>query len=138
MTQSTTFQLFDLLIYTVWACLKVVTLYKTLTKKSSHKNHYNVNYSASITRCTALFRLIYTYRYFFVDAVLQTIYFRCVLMWWLRCWPIRSSCARPRHEECRWHLLFYCDILKLFDAFYFSLTTCTTIVNDFLFFNFEI
>jgi len=36
----------------VWACLKGVTLYKTLKEEPSHKNHYDDDYSASITRCT--------------------------------------------------------------------------------------
>ena len=30
----------------VWACLKGVTLQKTFKEKSSHKNHYDDNYSA--------------------------------------------------------------------------------------------
>ena len=47
MTQSTTFQLFDFVVYTVWACSKAMTLYKTLKEESTNKNHYNNNYSAS-------------------------------------------------------------------------------------------
>ena len=46
MTQSTTFQLFDILVYTVWACLKATTQSKTLKEKSTNKNHYDDNYSA--------------------------------------------------------------------------------------------
>ena len=45
MTQSTTFQLFDFVVYTVWACSKA--LYKTLKEESTNTNHYNNNYSAS-------------------------------------------------------------------------------------------
>ena len=52
MTQSTTFQPFDFLVYTVWACLKGVTLYKTLKEEPTNKNHDDDNYSASITRCS--------------------------------------------------------------------------------------
>ena len=46
MTQSTKFQFFDLLVYTVWACLKGMNLYKALKEKSTNKNHYDDNYSA--------------------------------------------------------------------------------------------
>ena len=46
MTQSTTFQLFDFVVYTVWACLKGVTPYKTLKEELNNKNHYDDNYSA--------------------------------------------------------------------------------------------
>ena len=35
----------------VWACLKGVTLQKTLKEESTDKNHSDDNYSASITRC---------------------------------------------------------------------------------------
>ena len=38
----------------VWACLKGVTLSKTFKEESNHKNHYDGNYSASITRCSLL------------------------------------------------------------------------------------
>ena len=48
-TQSTTFQLFDLLVYTVWACLKAMTQQKTLKEKSSPKNHNNDNYNYYIS-----------------------------------------------------------------------------------------
>ena len=40
MTQSTTFQLFEFLVNTVWACLKAVTPYKTLKEEPTNKNHY--------------------------------------------------------------------------------------------------
>ena len=43
---TTKFQLFDFLVYTVWACLKGMTPYNTLKEESSHKNHYNDSYSA--------------------------------------------------------------------------------------------
>ena len=46
MTQYTTFQLFDFVVYTVWACLKGVTPYKTLKEELNNKNHYDDNYSA--------------------------------------------------------------------------------------------
>ena len=46
MTQSTKFQLFDFLVYTVWACLKGMNLYKALQEESTNKNHYDDNYSA--------------------------------------------------------------------------------------------
>ena len=55
MTQSTTFQLFDFVVYTVWACLKGVTPYKTLKEELNNKNHYDDNYSASIYAMHALF-----------------------------------------------------------------------------------
>ena len=45
MTQSTKFQLFDILVYTVWACLEGMTLYNTLKEKPSNKNYYNNNYN---------------------------------------------------------------------------------------------
>ena len=45
-TQSTKFQLFDFLVYTVWVCLKAVTPYKTLKEESANKNYYDDNYSA--------------------------------------------------------------------------------------------
>ena len=45
MTQSTTFQLFDFLVYTVWACLKAMTQLKTLKEKSTNKNYNNDNYN---------------------------------------------------------------------------------------------
>ena len=32
----------------VWACLKGVTLQKTFKEESSHKNHYDDNYSAPL------------------------------------------------------------------------------------------
>ena len=34
------------LVYTVWACLKGMTLSKTLKKESTNKNYYDDNYSA--------------------------------------------------------------------------------------------
>ena len=43
----------------VWACLKGLTLSKTFKEESSHKNHDDDNYSASIFAMLALFRLIY-------------------------------------------------------------------------------
>ena len=48
MTQSTTFQLFDFLVYTVWACLKGMTQYNTLKEEPTNKNHYDDNYSAPL------------------------------------------------------------------------------------------
>ena len=48
-TQSTTFQLFDLLVYTVWACLKAMTIQKALKEESTNKNYSNDNYSAPNT-----------------------------------------------------------------------------------------
>ena len=45
----------------VWACLKGVTLQKTFKEESTHKNHYDDNYSASIR--VPLLRLN-TYQYF--------------------------------------------------------------------------
>ena len=62
MTQSTTFQLFDFLVYTVWACLKGVTPYKTLKEESTNKNHYDDNYSAPL-RSFALFRFCQFFNY---------------------------------------------------------------------------
>ena len=44
MTQSTTFSIFSILVYTVWAYLKAMTQLKTLKEESSQKNHYNDNY----------------------------------------------------------------------------------------------
>ena len=38
MTQSTTFQLFDLLVYTVWACLKDMTPHNTFKQEPTNKN----------------------------------------------------------------------------------------------------
>ena len=35
----------EFLVYTVWACLKGMTLYEKLKEESTNKNHYNVNYS---------------------------------------------------------------------------------------------
>ena len=46
MTQSTTFQILDLLVYTVRACLKGVTPYNALQEEPTNKNHYDDNYSA--------------------------------------------------------------------------------------------
>ena len=40
-TQSTKFQLFDILVYTVWACLKGVTPYNALKEESIHKRGIN-------------------------------------------------------------------------------------------------
>ena len=57
-TQSTIFQLFDFLVYTVWACLKGMTPYNTLKKKSTNKNHYDDNYSAFHIRDARSFALI--------------------------------------------------------------------------------
>ena len=69
MTQSTKFSILDLVIYTVWTCLKGVTPYNTFKEESSHKNHYDDNYSASITRCTLSFALknwdLKTFEHFF-------------------------------------------------------------------------
>ena len=45
-TQYTTFQLFKFLVYTVCACLKGVTPYKTSKEESTNKNHCDDNYSA--------------------------------------------------------------------------------------------
>ena len=45
MTQYTKFQLFDFVVYTVWACLKGVTPYKTLKEELNNKNYYNDNYN---------------------------------------------------------------------------------------------
>ena len=45
----------------VWACLKGVTLQKTFKEESSHKNHYDDNYSASIYAMLALFAFVFTY-----------------------------------------------------------------------------
>ena len=53
--------LLDLLVYTVWACLKATTLYNTLKEKSTNKNHYYDNYSASIRDARSL-RFLYTYQ----------------------------------------------------------------------------
>ena len=46
MTQSTKFSILDFVIYTVWACLKGMTLYNTFKEESSHKNYYDEIYSA--------------------------------------------------------------------------------------------
>ena len=46
MTQSTKFQLFDFLVYTVWACLKGVTPYKALKEESTNRNYCDDNYNA--------------------------------------------------------------------------------------------
>ena len=46
MTQSTTFQCLNFLVYTVWACLKGMTPYKTLKEESTNKNHYDDNYNS--------------------------------------------------------------------------------------------
>ena len=54
MTQSTTFQILDLLVYTVWACLKGVTPYNAFKEKPTNKNHYNDNYSAFHIRDASL------------------------------------------------------------------------------------
>ena len=45
-TQYTTFQLFEFLVYTVWACLKAVTPYNTLKEESTNKNYFDDYYSA--------------------------------------------------------------------------------------------
>ena len=37
--------MFDFFVYTVWACLKGMTLYNTLKEKSSYKKYYNNNYN---------------------------------------------------------------------------------------------
>ena len=37
--------MFELFVYTVWACLKVMTQQKTLKEESSQKNHNNDNYN---------------------------------------------------------------------------------------------
>ena len=58
MTQSTTFQLFDFVVYTdLDVDLKGVTPYKTLKEKLNNKYHYDDNYSASIYAMHALFAL---------------------------------------------------------------------------------
>ena len=44
-TQYTTFQCLNILVYTVWACLKAMTQSKTLKEKSTNKNHYDDNYN---------------------------------------------------------------------------------------------
>ena len=54
MTQSTKFQLFDFLVYTVWACLKGMTPYNTLKEESTNKNHCDDNYSAFHIRDASL------------------------------------------------------------------------------------
>ena len=47
MTQSTTFQLFDFVVYTdLDVDLKGVTPYKTLKEELNNKNHFDDNYSA--------------------------------------------------------------------------------------------
>ena len=33
------------LVYTVWACLKAMTLYNTLKEEPTNKNHNNDNYN---------------------------------------------------------------------------------------------
>ena len=38
--------MFEFLVYTVWACLKGVILYKTLKEETTNKNHYDDNYKA--------------------------------------------------------------------------------------------
>ena len=40
--------MFELFVYTVWACLKGVTPYKAPGDESSHKNHYDDDYSAPL------------------------------------------------------------------------------------------
>ena len=45
-SDTTKFQLFDFLVYTVWACLKGMTPYNALKEKSSQITHYDDNYSA--------------------------------------------------------------------------------------------
>ena len=40
------FQLFEFLVYTVWACLKGMTPYNTLKEESSRIRHYDNSYSA--------------------------------------------------------------------------------------------
>ena len=43
MTQSTTFQLFDFLVYTVWACWKGMVIEKTLKREMKLIKNYSNN-----------------------------------------------------------------------------------------------
>ena len=55
---TTKFQLFEFSVYTVWACLKGVTLYNSSKEESTNKNHCDDNYSAPFAcRSFALYRL---------------------------------------------------------------------------------
>ena len=48
--------IFDLVVYTVWACLKGVTPYKAFKEESTNKSYFNDNYSAPFAcRSFALF-----------------------------------------------------------------------------------
>ena len=53
-TQSTTFSILDYLVYTVWACLKGVTPYKTFKEETTNKNHYDDSYSAPFAILTSM------------------------------------------------------------------------------------
>ena len=49
------------LVYTVWACLKGMTSYKTLKEEPTNQNHYDDNYSAvHIRDCTLSFTMTIT------------------------------------------------------------------------------
>ena len=60
-TQSTKFQLFDLIVYTVWACLKGVTPQNTFKEESTNKHYYDDNYSAPFACRSFAFSIFDTY-----------------------------------------------------------------------------
>ena len=69
MTQSTKFQ-FDFLVYTVWACLKAMTPYKTLKEESTDKHHCKDNYSAPFAYLPI--RHLFSYDEFVTDLLIGT------------------------------------------------------------------
>ena len=59
MTQSTTFQLFEFLVNTVWACLKAVTPYKTYKEESTNKNHSDDNYNSILVTHNIILHILF-------------------------------------------------------------------------------
>ena len=88
----------------VWACLKGVTSEKTLKEKSTNKNYYDDNYSASITRCSLL-RLIYL-PYFLTNINATVLWISLKLFLQIVIWnPFWNDCDFHRRRPIQSHTI---------------------------------